>query len=232
MTTPRRSTLFALALAAWLLPVGSQAHYLWLEAPEGTEARLYFGEYEQQLREKSPGALDRIVGPQAWQLGADGTRKPVAIALKDGHFAIASGSRPVLVEQQPDKVVDMSMHGGTGRVRSIRYARLDAPGADARPALALDIVPVRAGAALYRVVADGAPLAKAKVELHAPNGWSRELTTDAQGQVRISAPWPGTYVLQTSQTLAQPGELKGERYDGLRRSVTLSVTFAEPLAER
>lgn len=226
MNTTYRSVLLALAFAGWLPSAG--AHYVWLES-DGAQARLYFGEYENRLREKSPGALDRVKGAQAWQLAADGSKSPVDVRAQAESFAIVSSGLPVVIEQAADRVVDMSQHGGQGKVRSVRYARLDTPAADARPALALEIVPAKGDALAYRVLLNGAPLAKAKVELHAPNGWSRELTSDAQGVVRISAPWAGAYVLQTSQTLPQPGELKGEKYDGVRMSATLTVRFEQPL---
>jgi len=223
--------LFTTLTFAALLPLPAGAHYLWLEA-QGAEARLFFGEYEEGLREKSPGSLDKIKNPQAWQVMPDGTRKPLVLSLRADHYAAPGAGLPVVLEQAADAVVDMSRHGGQGKVRSVRYARLDRPGADARPVLPLEIVPVKAGGEFYRVTLNGAPLPKAKVEVHAPNGWSRQLSSSDDGLVRLAAPWPGVYVLQVSHTLAQPGELGGERYDGVRIGATLSVQFEQPLAAR
>jgi hypothetical protein len=36
------------------------AHYLWIEPDAARHARLYFGEYQENLREKSGGRLDII----------------------------------------------------------------------------------------------------------------------------------------------------------------------------
>jgi hypothetical protein len=223
--------LAALALAA-LLPLPALAHYLWLEAGDGGEARLFFGEYEEGLREKSPGSLDKIKNPQAWQVMPDGTRKPLTLSVRADHVTMPAPALPVVLEQAADTVVDMGRHGGQGKVRSVRYARLDAPGGDSRALLPLDIVPVKSGGELYRVTLNGAPLAKTKVAIHAPNGWSRELSSNEQGLVRVNAPWAGVYVLQVSHTQPQAGELRGESYDGVRMGATLSVRFEQPLAAR
>ena len=52
-----RSVLLAVALLC--LAGSASAHHLWLEA-DGQGARLYFGEFDENLREASPGLLDRF----------------------------------------------------------------------------------------------------------------------------------------------------------------------------
>lgn len=53
--------LTGIALAA---SGAAQAHYLWIE-PTDTGARLYYGEAEAALKEKSPGKLE-VIAPNTW----------------------------------------------------------------------------------------------------------------------------------------------------------------------
>ena len=64
----RRSLLYRFTGSA-------SAHHLWLEA-DGQGAKLYFGEFEENLREASPGLLDRFKPlPEAKAVGAAGASR-------------------------------------------------------------------------------------------------------------------------------------------------------------
>ena len=58
---PARGVLAALLALSFI--GAASAHSLWLER-QGDGLRLYFGEFEENLREASPGLLDRL-SPQA-----------------------------------------------------------------------------------------------------------------------------------------------------------------------
>ena len=61
------------AVALWLSTVAiASAHHIWLEV-DGQNARIYFGEFGENLREASPGALDKLQ-PQAKAVSASGER--------------------------------------------------------------------------------------------------------------------------------------------------------------
>ena len=63
------SGLFTSLLLA--LPAG--AHQVWLQQ-DGKQAKLYFGEFGDNLREVSPGLLDKFVSPSAVLIGPQGDR--------------------------------------------------------------------------------------------------------------------------------------------------------------
>src|SRR5947207_14625088 len=88
------------ALAA-LLSLGlagpASAHFLWLE-PDADGARLYFGEFEENLREASPGLLDRLT------------------PLPEARLVASSGAKPLKVEKSPTSFV---ISGGRGTADSI-----------------------------------------------------------------------------------------------------------------
>ena len=162
--------ILALACCASLLASGvAQAHYLWLES--GTKgAVLYYGEVDVQLKEKSPGKLDRMSGVQAFVSTGDQV-KPVDINRTANHLAIASGKSPnVVALEESLGVADLSKYN-LGIAKSNYYARLGQPFVSGTTSpLALDIKQGNTANAfilLYR----GQPLKNAKLEVIAPNTW-------------------------------------------------------------
>ncbi len=63
-----KKTLLALALA---LGGAAHAHFVWLEPATGGEAKAYFGEWADDLRETEAGHLKLVSAPAA--VAADGT---------------------------------------------------------------------------------------------------------------------------------------------------------------
>src|ERR1041385_8257379 len=94
----RPIAFFALAALLSLgLAVPASAHFLWLE-PDADGTRLYFGEFEENLREASPGLLDRLT------------------PLPEAKLIASSGAKPLKVEKSPTAFV---IAGKAGLVASI-----------------------------------------------------------------------------------------------------------------
>jgi len=201
-----------IALGA-LFSGAAQAHYLWIE-PDEAGARLYFGEAEVQLKEKSPGKLDSIKGLQAFAVDASGKRSAAPVGRGGNHFAIGAATAGTwLASEESLEVRDLSKHK-LGIAKPNYYARFGQPAADAATALALDVQ--AAGPDTFIVLYRGQPLKAAKLEVIAPNIWMQEHTTDANGAARINAPWRGRYVLHVLHVDHTPGEHGGRQYDNLR----------------
>src|ERR1700712_2493971 len=79
-----------------LLSLNVSAHALWLEDNAGV--KLYFGEYNENLRESSPGRLDSIIDPVATVIDNAGNAKPVNPTRGSGYFSIPEGGAAVLVQ--------------------------------------------------------------------------------------------------------------------------------------
>src|SRR3984893_11934074 len=84
---PARGVLAALLALSFI--GAASAHSLWLER-QGDGLRLYFGEFEENLREASPGLLDRL-SPQA-KVAVAGD-KALKVDKTAGFFTVAGAVR-------------------------------------------------------------------------------------------------------------------------------------------
>jgi uncharacterized GH25 family protein len=215
----------ALALALTAVSSAAWAHFLWIE-PEADGAQLYFGEFEENLREASPGLLDRLTPlPEARVAAAEGSaltvqKSPSAFVLKG-----KVGATDSIVAQQA-RITERKQGEKTTRTLGQLAAR-SIPDWNERPAaLALDVLPAGKPGAI-RVVYEGKPLPKAKLEVIAQSGWKREYHADDQGVVQVALPWRGAYVIEVQHLDPTPGTQAGEAYDGKRLVSTLSFRMAD-----
>ncbi len=215
----------AASCATLFVATTANAHYLWIESGD-TGAKLYYGEPDVLLKEKSPGKLDNIKAPLAFVPDVvNGKATAIGISRSPEYFIIASGKTApiVLASEESLEVRDLTKHG-LGFAKSNYYARHGQ--ADARNSpLALDLQ--SRGPNTYTVLYRGQPLQNAKLEVIAPNTWMQEHTTDAQGTVQINAPWRGQYVVHVLHIDKTPGEFDGKKYDSLRNHFTYTFVKAE-----
>ena len=166
----------------------AHAHYVWLERDGDGPAHAYFGEWIDDIREKSGGLLDRIKTPRVF-LGA--STEPLPVKRNANNFEIAVKGRGDL------RLVDNSMaaredkdKGGT--TKTIYYAR--AGRTEAAGKLDLEIVPVKPNDNMFIVLFAGSPLPKAEVTVAGPPKWEKRLVADDQGRIVVPTPWAGHYV--------------------------------------
>ncbi|MFZ5740185.1 MAG: cobalt ABC transporter substrate-binding protein [Pseudomonadota bacterium] len=220
----------SLAMLATLGAMTSaQAHQIWIEQADGG-AVVRFGEFGENLREVSPGLLDKFAKVTATLLSAKGEQKADATKSADGFrlpFAAAGGDSivaedanyPLYTWKQPDKEVRNWFHPA---------ARLITDFAAREPKLTLDLVPTgKTGE--FKLVFKGQPKPKSKVTLTTQSGWAKEAHTDAQGLVGFEMPWKGVYVVEVSYTDRTPGERAGEKYDAVVYGTTLTFMQADGL---
>lgn len=224
-----RSLMRAVGLAALLslsVAGSASAHFLWLE-PEADGARLYFGEFEENLREASPGLLDRLTPlPEAKVVGTSGTqllkveKSPTAFVI-DGKRGAADS---IVAEQV--RVNERKQGEKVTRTLGRLGARWVPDFAERAATLPLDIVPAGKPGAI-KVFYKDKPLAKAKVELISESGWKRELRTDGEGALTIALPWKGAYVITVEHLDPTAGTEGGEAYTSQRLVSTLSFRTTE-----
>jgi hypothetical protein len=220
-----RRRLFQAAATALLssgLAMGAAAHSIWIER-EGDGARIFFGEFDENLREASPGLLDRLK-PEAKVAGSD---KALKVDRTAGFFAVADamGKDDSLVAEDV-RINERKVDGKTTRVLSKLGARWVADFKAQPAANTLDVVPA-GKPGLFKVFYQGKPLAKAKLELIAESGWKHEFKSGADGVVEAPLPWRGAYVIEVQHTDATPGKLREEAYDSMRFASTLFFRVAD-----
>lgn len=90
---PRCIKFLVTTVLTALIAGQAAAHHVWIE-PDDQEARLFFGEFNDNLREASPGLLDRFVQPTASHIsGANVTSLRVE---KSGNAYVLSGRAAAL----------------------------------------------------------------------------------------------------------------------------------------
>lgn len=226
----RTAAIVSLALLAG----AAQAHQVWLE-PEGQGVKLYFGEFGENLREASPGLLDKFVKPQAARLAAGAARQEAEARKTADGFAIAlrAGKGESIVAEELAYPVSERKDAEGKATRSVYVpaARLAGDWTTAQqPVLTLDLLPTgkadKDGVELQAFF-KGQPLPKAKVAVVTQSGWMQEHHTDEQGKLKVALPWKGTYVLELQhQDKAAGTRANGDAYD--RASYVTSLTLRQP----
>ncbi len=219
-------------------------------------AKSYFGEYHESLREETGGRLDDRAGLTAWMMGPNGTRIPLDLAQKVNFFQMAvksdiPGIYNLIATDLDTPVKDGTPYSTIGVIyKPMFYARTQflsfEPGRvseqvkEITDTLLLDIVPITSHLdpikgtispkvgeeVVLQVVFRGQPLAKAKPMAYAPNGWIRELRTNASGITRFTPLWPGTYVIDYVNLEKTPGEFQGKTYEAVRHRATFTIQVA------
>lgn len=220
-----------LGYSVFLLAGSSEAHQIWYEQAPGQALSLYYGEYDKNMLEVTPGGMDRFQQLNGWSVG-DKSR-PLSLTLQRQGFAVAHQGKsddsllaqdphyPIFDLHEADKALKTYWTPATRWVGDLR-ART--------PELTLDIVPtgqVEGGKAQFQVFYSKKPLVDQEVKLEIGSGEVVTLRTDKTGNVNFDLPWQGTYVVAVEYKDRTSGERvspdgKTEPYDLKSFSSTLS----------
>ncbi|CAN5620435.1 hypothetical protein BH10PSE6_BH10PSE6_22470 [soil metagenome] len=206
---------------------GAQAHHLWLEV-DASGVRIYFGEFGENLREASPGTLDKLQ-PSA-SIAAPSGNRPLEVGKTANGFAVSGkieAGDSIVAEDTRYPVFERKRDGTTTRSIYRPAARFVPDRAPRTATLDLDVVPVADGK--YQVVFKGKPLAKTKVEVITPSGWGREVQTGEDGGFEVALPWRGAYVLEVHHNDRTPGKRGEEAYDIMNYVTSLTVVQPDGL---
>lgn len=205
----------------------ASAHQIWLQQ-DAKGAQLFFGEFGDNLREASPGLLDKFVSPSAVVISAKGDRT-LELSKKANAFALsgkAAKDESIVAEESHYPVFENKHGGGTPTATAwTPAARLVTSNAAQEPRLTLDLLPT-GKAGQFKVTYKNQPLPKAKVGLVVQSGWVKEAYSDEQGLVQFALPWQGTYVAEVHHTDKTAGERDGKAYDTASFVTTLSLVQA------
>lgn len=217
----RNSIIALLALSA--VAGNAQAHHVWIEQ-DGKQAKLYFGEYNVNLREASPGLLDKIVAPTASLITSKGAHALTLSKTEQAYVmtAHAAAGESIIAEESNYPAYDKTVDGKTVRAIYRPAARYINDFTALVPQLTLDVVPTGKPGEL-KVYFQDKPLAKAKAIIVAASGWTQELSSDAAGILKASLPWRSAYAIEVIHTDATSGMRGTEAYALTTYVTTLSV---------
>lgn len=216
---------FALASFVFVAPI-VQAHQVWIEH-EGKTATLQFGEFADNLRETSPGLLDKFVAPTATLLTKDGERALKLDKTPQGFVlsGTAATGESIVVEEANYPIFETNRDGKVTRTVWTPAARYVTDFAERQPKLTFDIVPA-GQPGQFKVFYKGQPAPKVKVAAVIPSGWTKEATSSEQGLVGFELPWSGAYVIEAHFTDKASGERDGKPFD--TASFVTSLSFVQP----
>jgi len=211
-----KSRLLFVAIMVLAFVNTSHAHYVWLERDGDGPARAYFGEWIDDIREKTGGLLDRFKAPRAF-LGTSSELLPVK--RNDNNLEInAKGRGDVRFVDSSVPPRDDKEKGG--KTRTIYYAKHGRLESDAK--LDLELVPTVANGNTLVLLFFGSPLPKVELTIIGPPKWEKRLTTDDQGRVTIPTPWAERYVLEVTYFEEKTGGTGDDKFDRTRHISSLS----------
>lgn len=235
------------------------AHFVWIETPptispgEKVEAKFYFGESHEFLREEAGGRLDNRENMKVWTVDSKGERQSVSFKKNVNFFSAKvrvekPGRYNLIAADLESEVVDGTKFATVGIMfKPMFYARTQflayEPGrvsereTEITEIMDLDIIPVTShlnplkgtiapnvgDEIVIQVFFKGEPVFKAKPLALSPIGWVKELRTNSKGITRFTPLWPGTYVIDYVHMEKTPGEYEGKTYEGVRHRATLTI---------
>ena len=194
----------------------AHAHFVWLERDGDGPARAYFGEWIDDIREKTGGLLDRFKTPRAF-LGT--SNDPLPVKRNENNLEINARGRGDVrfVDSSVPPREDKEKGGIT---KTIYYAK--AGRAETAARLDLELVPIQANGKSFVLLFFNAPLPKAELTIIGPSKWEKPLVTDDQGRVTLPTPWAGRYVLEITYFDEKPGGSGEEKFSRTRHISSLS----------
>ena len=198
----------------------AHAHFVWLERDGDGPARAYFGEWIDDIREKTGGLLDRFKAPRVF-LGTSDEPLPVTRNENNLEFAVKGRGDVRFVDSSVPPREDKEKGGVT---KTIYYAK--AGRSETAAKLDLELVPTQINGKTFVLLFFAAPLPKAELTIIGPSKWEKPLVTDDQGRITLPTPWAGRYVLEITYFDEKPGGSGEEKFNRTRHISSLS--FVQP----
>lgn len=232
-----------------LLVSPALGHNLWVETrPAGAvgqahEVYVYFGEYPYGMREDIEDHRDEIGEIDLQLILPNGETRALETSIEGNRFEATftpgeQGHYRVLLSATQAPVVDWREYDlGILKTHFFGTAAVNVANADAANAAFesvnaksdLSIQPTheefseRQAPVVFQVTFKGELLAEHEVTVGYKDQWYKTLYTDEEGQVRLSFPWDGQYVIETVYTESAPGTFQGEEYEAVRHTATFNI---------
>ncbi|PRM88788.1 hypothetical protein CJ671_08415 [Aliarcobacter cryaerophilus] len=206
-------------LASAIFLSSGTAHEIWIEKDKKNEANIFFGEFADGKKEGAK-FLDRL------KLDTFYPKDIVKDIKKEDNsvfLTLSKDSDLVLVE-----VGEPRLNKNTQvTARKISYAKTGRTNTDVLANF--DLVPLEKNSNTFKLLFDKKPMPKTKVTVVSPTKWEKSFYTNEQGEVTISTPWIGTYLLEASFEDNTKGELNGKAFDKTIYAITHTIKVEQGL---
>lgn len=205
------------AVGSLLLADAAVAHEVWLEQDAGGPARVFLGEPDYPRPAGADPEFPKLKAPLVF---TDDPSKPAALTRKADHVeAAVQGSGDVrLVDAnvfEPDPTPD---GGFTGRVYYARAGR-----SETRAALDFEVVPRSSGGDQFQILFKGQPV-KEGVRIINPEGWIKNIKSDAEGKFSVPTLWKGRYLVMVDHKDDAGAILFGKPVKSVTHITTITFT--------
>lgn len=212
----------------------ASAHYLWIDVDAKSKvngvANIYF---EESPNPGDGSYLDHFLGSSDIWIRTLENPAPDSIRGKEVKAETNRWMQVVMPSADEYSVDAYGKFGvyqyGKTNVLLHYYARhLNVTSHDAMHELGradqmdLDLVPHENGNMIeFKLLWKGKPTADRMIYLRGPNGFRKNLRTDAQGKVEVTRPENGAFTVRSSIEVHTPGSDNGESYEYIRHNITL-----------
>ena len=206
-------------LTSAILLSSASSHEIWIEKDKKNEANIFFGEFADGQKEGAK-FLDRLKVDTFYpkDIVKNITRKENSIVVglsKDSDLVLVEVGEPRLNKNTQVTARKIS-YAKTGRTNTDTLANFD-------------LVPVEKNSNTFKLLFDKKPMSKTKVTVVSPTKWEKSFYTNEQGEVTISTPWIGTYLLETSFEDNSKGEVDGKSFDKTIHAMTYTIKVEQGL---
>ncbi|MDP3746565.1 MAG: hypothetical protein Q8Q88_05875 [Phenylobacterium sp.] len=205
------------AAGSLLLASTAMAHEVWIERDAGGPARIFLGEPDYPRPVGADPEFPKLKAPLVF---TDDPSKPAALTRKADHIeAAVQGSGDVrLVDAnvfEPDPTPD---GGFTGRIYYAKAGR-----SETRSALDFEVVPRSPGSDQFQILFKGQPVREG-VRITNPEGWVKNIKSDAEGRFSVPTPWKGRYLVTVDRKDDAGATLFGKPVKSVTHITTVSFT--------
>lgn len=213
-------------------------HYIWIEIPQKTEPgkktgiRIYYGEYNEGIREKAGERLEEMNGVELFITSPSGKIMHPELEKRSDHFFAAvllpeKGDYRIWAINAKREVMDWSKYH-IGIVKPMYYASVVLQTSGNTFPLPADtsnlLISQQAGKQpSFKITFKNSPLKDAKVSVHAPGEWSKETKTDQDGYFSFLPFGKGIHVIECIYSEPVEGNFKDKKFEAIRHRATTTV---------
>lgn len=226
----------SLVLGCFALISQVYAHALWIEtnavgkAGQKQEVKVFYGEYVENNPDSVKNWYSDVKDFTLWVVGPDKQKQQLTCTAGVNSFA---------AEWTPEKdgVYYLTITHNTKDLGGTTLYQFDAGAIVKVGAGNNELAPEADLSALIKAgnvhkvnkpleitgLVKAKPEEKLRIEIVAPTGWKRELTTDTKGVASFVPEWPGKYMIEVTRFEKVAGVHYEKKYDAIWRGATLCV---------